>query len=68
MEGRNLMNQASKPLSSKERKHIETIQRRVDYLGSQLANSKYGNMDFSRREISALNWAIKALEGAAHER
>ena len=56
------MNTKASPLSSKEKKHIETIKRRVDYLGSQIANSQYGNMDYSRREISALNWAVKTIE------
>ena len=68
------MNQKQTPLTSKERKHIETIQRRIDYLSGQLANrdglaksvGATNNMDYTRRELSSLRWAVAKLE-AAHE-
>ena len=58
-------------LTSKERKHIETIQRRIDYLSGQLANRDglarsvgvTNNMDYTRRELSALRWAVSQFEG-----
>ena len=64
------MNQRVKPISSREKKHIETIQRRIDYLSLQLANRDHlakqtgsvNNMDYTRREIGALSWAIKQIE------
>lgn len=65
------MNQKATPLSSKERKHIETIKRRIDYLSLQLANKDNlaksmratNNMDYTRRELSALRWAVNKIEG-----
>src|ERR1035437_15809 len=46
---------------SSERKQIETLIRRLDWLALRVAQSKYGNLDHDRAEIAALTWAINRL-------
>lgn len=65
------MNTKATPLSLKERKHIATIQRRIDYLSAQVGNrdnlarqvGAINAMDYTRRELAALNWAVSQLQG-----
>ena len=64
------MNTKAKPLSSRQRKYLDAIKRRIDYLSSQLANrdglarsvGAVNNMDYTRRELAALTWAVQTIE------
>lgn len=48
--------------SAKERSHIETLKRRLDYLAVRVASSDYGKVNHDRREMAALLWAINEIE------
>lgn len=49
-------------MTSRERKHYETLVRRRDRLQSRLGPSFIGNPEPTKRELRAINWAIWIVE------